>query len=461
MVRWRQYSALRHGVPQPLPAAPFSVMVRQSSGIGQSRPAIFNLEEQAVNQREFDVIVWGASGFTGRLVAAYLLDRYGVGGELRWAMGGRSEARLHQTRQGLGPAAAEVPVVLADADDQALLDTMAARTRVVCSTVGPYALYGSKLVAACAHHGTHYCDLSGEVQWMRRMIDTHHQRALETGARIVHTCGFDSIPSDLGTLCVQQEMQRRHGVPCAAVKFRAREMRGGFSGGTVASMLNMLAEADRDPAVRDVVADPYGLNPDGERGGLDGPERALPEYDRDVNAWVTPFVMAAINTRVVRRSNALSGFAYGRDFRYEEGMVMPFGAWGFPLAAGLASASAAMSGAASLALVRRALAPMLPQPGQGPSQQARESGYYVIDMLGKHPHDQSADVTVRIRGQGDPGYASTSRMLGEAAVCLARDTLMSQGGVLTPATAMGEALLARLPLHAEVTFDVVESHGVR
>lgn len=409
-----------------------------------------------MNDREFDVIVWGASGFTGRLVAAYLLGRYGAGGELRWAMGGRGEAKLQEVRRGLGPAAAEVPLVLADADDQGLLDVMAARTRVVCSTVGPYALYGSKLVAACAHHGTHYCDLTGEVQWMRRMIDTHHQRARDTGARIVHACGFDSIPSDLGTLYLHQEMQRRHGVPCAAVKFRAREMRGSFSGGTVASMLNMLAEADRDRAVRDVVADPYGLNPEGERGGLDGPERALPEYDRDVNAWVTPFVMATINTKVVRRSNVLSGFAYGRDFRYEEGMVMPFGPWGFPLAAGMSAASAAISGAASLALVRRALAPMLPQPGQGPSQQARESGYYVIDMLGKHPHDRAADLTVRIRGQGDPGYASTSRMLGEAAVCLAQDALTSEGGVLTPATAMGESLLARLPPHTGATFDLVE-----
>jgi short subunit dehydrogenase-like uncharacterized protein len=408
-----------------------------------------------VSDREFDIILWGASGFTGRLVAEHLLHRYGSDGTLRWALGGRSMDKLEAVRRELGPAAADLPLVLADADDQSLLDVMAARTRVVCSTVGPYALYGSKLVASCAHHGTHYCDLTGEVQWMRHMIDSHHQRARDTGARIVHTCGFDSIPSDLGTLFVHQEMQRRHGVACKQVKFRAREMRGGFSGGTIASMLNMLDEAQHDPAVRQVVADPYGLNPEGERGGLDGPERALPEYDGDIHAWVTPFVMAAINTKVVRRSNALSGYAYGRDFRYEEGMVMPFGAWGFPLAAGVSAASAAISGAAAVATVRRALTPLLPKPGQGPSAAARQAGYFVIDMIGKHPHDPAADVTVKIRGQGDPGYGSTSRMLGEAAACLAQDKLSTSAGVLTPAAAMGEALLARLPLHAGVTFEVM------
>ena len=408
-----------------------------------------------MKDREFDVIVWGATGFTGRLVAEHLLARHGVGGALRWALGGRSEGKLQQVRASLGEGAAALPLVIADADDQILLDVMAARTRVVCSTVGPYALFGSKLVAACVHHGTHYCDLTGEVQWMRRMIDSHHLRAGETGARIVHTCGFDSIPSDLGVLFVQQEMQRRHGVPAVAVKFRAREIRGGFSGGTVASMLNMLDEAERDPTVRVVLEDPYGLNPTGERGGLDGPERAVPEFDRDFAAWVTPFVMAAINTRVVRRSNALMDFAYGRAFRYDEGMIMPFGLWGFPLAAGMSAGSAAFSAAAGIGPVRRQLARLLPQPGQGPSASVREAGYYVIDLLGKHPTDSGAQVRVRIRGDRDPGYGSTSRMLGEAAVCLAQDPSSSPGGVLTPSVAMGDALLQRLSAHAGVTFEVM------
>jgi len=400
------------------------------------------------------VILWGATGFTGALVAEHMLSTYGVGGNLRWAIAGRSQARLEQVRSRLGESAAALPLVLADADDQELLDVLAARTRVVCSTVGPYAQHGSKLVAACVHHGTHYCDLTGEVQWMRRMIDTHHHRARETGARIVHTCGFDSIPSDLGTLFLQQEMQRRHDAPAGVVKLRVRDMRGGFSGGTVASMLNMMEEADRDPQIRRVIDDPYGLNPEGERSGLDGPERSLPEYDGDVGAWVTPFVMAAINTKVVRRSNALMQYAYGHDFRYDEGMVAPFGAWGFPVAASISAGSAAVSAAASVGALRRLLTPMLPKPGTGPSEQARSSGYFDIELLGKPGRDSAVALTVRVRGKGDPGYAATSRMLGEAAVCLARDDLTAPGGVLTPAVAMGEALLARLPLHAGVTFEV-------
>jgi short subunit dehydrogenase-like uncharacterized protein len=409
-----------------------------------------------VSEREFDVVVWGASGFTGRLVAEHLLAVYGAAGDLRWALGGRSEQKLVEVRRQLGAGAEDLPLVVADADDQRGMDELARRTRVVCSTVGPYALYGAKLVAACAHQGTHYCDLTGEVPWMRRMIDTHHQRARDTGARIVHTCGFDSIPSDLGVWFLQQEMQRRHGGHCRAVKFRVREARGGFSGGTIASMLNMLDEADRDPEVRQVLSDPYGLNPSGERSGLDGPERSLPEYDGDFDAWVTPFVMAAINTRVVRRSNALLGYPYGHDFRYDEGMLMPFGMWGFPLAATMSAGTAAVGAAASLGALRRTMARLLPQPGQGPSRRARESGFYRIELLGRHADQPSVALRASIRGDRDPGYGSTSRMLGEAAVCLAKDDLDAPGGVLTPSVVMGDALLRRLPVHAGVTFEVIE-----
>jgi short subunit dehydrogenase-like uncharacterized protein len=409
-----------------------------------------------VSEREFDVIVWGASGFTGRLVAEHLLADYGTDGALRWALAGRSEAKLTDVRRGLGPEAAALPLLLADADDQPGLDDLARRARVVCSTVGPYALYGSKLVAACVHQGTHYCDLTGEVPWMRRMIDLHHQRARDTGARIVHTCGFDSIPSDLGVWFLQREMRRRRGTCASQIKFRVREARGGFSGGTIASLLNVLDEAERDPDIRKVLADPYSLNPTAERRGLDGPERSLPEYDADFDAWVTPFVMAAINTRVVRRSNALLDYAYGHEFRYDEGMLMPLGIWGFPLAAGLSSGTAAVRAMASVGALRRGLAGLLPQPGQGPSRQVRESGHYRIELLGRCDEGKGATLRVMIHGDRDPGYGSTSRMLGEAAVCLAKDSLASPGGVLTPSVAMGDALLERLPVHAGVTFDVVE-----
>jgi short subunit dehydrogenase-like uncharacterized protein len=233
-----------------------------------------------------------------------------------------------------------------------------------------------------------------------------------------------------------------------------RDARGGFSGGTIASMLNMQDEAVRDPDVRAVLADPYGLNPDGERRGLDGPERTLPEYDADFDAWVSPFVMGAINTRVVRRSNALLGYRYGREFRYDEAMLLPFGVWGFPLAAMVSTGTAAAGAVTSVAALRRALSRLLPQPGQGPSRQARESGYFRIELLGKS--GAGAALRVAVRGDRDPGYGATSRMLGEAAVCLAKDPLASPGGVLTPSVAMGDALLERLPVHAGVTFDVVE-----
>jgi len=405
--------------------------------------------------REFEVILWGASGFTGRLVAEYLLARYGGGADLRWALAGRSRARLEQVRDELGPAAGDLPILLADSADEDALDALAARTRVICTTVGPYAAYGSALVAACVGRGTHYCDLTGEVHWMRRMIDLHHDAARASGARIVHTCGFDSIPSDLGVYCLQQEMVRRHGVPCAAVRFRAREFKGGFSGGTVASMLNMLDEAERDPGIRQVLADPYGLNPPGERRGLDGPERMLPVYDAECGAWVTPFVMGVINTKVVRRSNALLNYAYGHDFRYEEGTVMPFGALGFPLAAAFSTASAAFAAAASVGALRRLLAAALPKPGEGPSERVRATGFYLIDMIGRHPKSRQHDLRLRIRGDRDPGYGSTAKMLAESAVCLARDPLTAAGGVLTPAVAMGEHLLARLGNHAGVAFEFV------
>jgi short subunit dehydrogenase-like uncharacterized protein len=411
-------------------------------------------QESGMNEREFDVIVWGASGFTGRLVAEHLLAGYGIDGALRWALAGRNESRLAEVRRGLGAEAAALPLIIADADDAVSLDAVAQRTRVVCTTVGPYALYGSALVAACVARGTHYCDLTGEVPWMRRMIDSHHQHARETGARIVHTCGFDSIPSDLGVWFLQREMRRRHGTGGDRVKFRLRDARGGFSGGTIASMLNMLDEAERDPGVRAVLADPYGLNPDGERRGLDGPDRALPEYDTDFDAWAAPFVMGAINTRVVRRSNALLGHAYGRDFRYDEGMLLPFGMWGFPLAAMVSTGTAAAGAVASIGPLRRTLSRLLPQPGQGPSRQARESGYFRIELLGR---TAAGDVLrVAVHGDRDPGYGATARMLGETAVCLAKDPLQTPGGVLTPAAAMGDALLERLPVHAGVTFDVVD-----
>lgn len=408
-----------------------------------------------MNGRDFDVVVWGATGFTGRLVAEYLMERYGAEGSLRWAIAGRSPRRLEALRQSLGAGADSLPTLVADSHDRDSLDALASRTRVLCTTVGPYALYGSELVAACAALGTHYCDLTGEVHWMRQMIDAHHETARATGARIVHTCGFDCIPADLGVHWLQREMRARHGVYCQAIKFRTESFKGGFSGGTIASMMNMLDQAEQNPDINTIINDPYSLNPaDGPRG-LDGPEKTYPEWDVDFNAWVTPFVMAVIDTKVVRRSNALLDFRYGREFRYDEGTLMPYGQFGFPLAVALAGGTAMFNAAAGNRILRDLLGRVVPEPGTGPSEEARTNGHFSIQFLGRHPRSSALDVRLRVRGDRDPGYGSTSKMLGEAAVCLALDPLSSPGGVLTPSVAMGDALVDRLQEHAGVTFEAI------
>jgi len=409
--------------------------------------------------REFEVIVWGASGFTGKLTAEYLLKRYGAGDDLRWAIAGRNQAKLEAVREDLsretGVGTSELPILVGDGDDEAFLREMAGRTKVVCTTVGPYAKYGSKLVAACVASGTHYCDLTGEVQWMQRQIESHQDAAEQSGARIVFNCGFDCIPSDLGTLFVQREMQRRTGAPCCHVQLRVKGFSGAASGGTIASMLNMLEEAENDPSVMEAMNDPYALNPKGERTGPDRPERLTPSYDDDFGQWTAPFVMAGINTKVVRRSNALLGYEYGRDFRYDEAMLMGKGPLAIAKAVGVSGSSAAMMGGMAIGAIRRAVSGRLPAPGDGPAKDRREKGYFDLVLRGVSASGEV--IRARVKGDRDPGYGSTSKMLGESAVCLARDELTVSGGLWTPASAMGEALLSRLPANAGVTFEIEDS----
>jgi len=404
--------------------------------------------------REFDVIVWGASGFTGALVAEYLLEQYGVGAGLKWALAGRNMPKLERIRNDLAASSdvANLPILIADSNDLASLEQLTKRSRVICSTVGPYALYGSKLVAACAAAGTHYCDLAGEVHWMRQMIDAHHATAIATGAKIVHSCGFDSIPSDLGVYWLHNEMQQRHGVACRTIKYRTESFKGSFSGGTVASMMNMMELAEQDTAVMTILNDPYSLNPAGGSRGLDGPEKTHPEFDPDFACWITPFLMAAINTKIVRRSNALLDFVYGHDFRYDEGMLIAFGRLGFPIAALAAGGAALFTRATRAKRLRDLLAHVLPEPGEGPDRERRNSGYFKIQLLGTHPDDAAKNLRLRIHGDRDPGYGSTAKMLGESAVCLANDPLDDRAGVLTPAVAMGQQLVDRLHENAGVTF---------
>ena len=407
-----------------------------------------------MSNREFDVIVYGATGFTGQLVAEYLLGQYGCDANLSWAIAGRSEEKLRGLRRELGTVAEQLPIVVADSSDSAALNELAARTRVVLTTVGPYALYGSTMVAACVANGTHYCDLAGEVQWIRKMVDQHQERAQETGARIVHCCGFDSIPMDIGVYFLQAEANARHGAYCESITLYVKATKGSMSGGTLASMSNIIQEAQHDRSIARIIADPYALNPPGERQGPDGADQRDVRFDQDVDSWTAPFVMAGINTRVVRRSNALAGYPYGRNFRYREATLTGPGTGGRLKGAMLVAALGALvlgiSARPSRALLERFF---LPKPGEGPSRELQQSGFFSLMQVGK-----LADGTVmrtRIAGDRDPGYGSTSKMLSESAVCLAKDELTTEGGVWTPASAMGAPLLERLRRNAGLTFEVV------
>jgi short subunit dehydrogenase-like uncharacterized protein len=390
--------------------------------------------------REFDLVLFGATGFTGRLVA----ERLAASSEpLRWALAGRDRAKLERVREGLAsqnPACAELPILTGDATDAAQMDAIAQRARVVCTTVGPYARYGMELVGACARAGTHYCDLTGEPHFVRRSIDAFHDVARASGARIVHCCGFDSIPSDLGTLLLQDEMIRRFGHPAEQVTAFFGETRGGFSGGTIASMMNLLDEAKRDRSVRRILGNPYALDPDPTRGGPDGSDQKGIGWDGAQHAFTAPFVMAAINTRVVRRSHALLGHPWP-GFRYREVTSFPGTARGLAIATGYTGALAAFLAAAQIPALRRQMEKRLPKPGTGPGLEAREHGRFVVRIVGERGGDR---LVVKVSDRTDPGYGSTSKMLSQSALCLAKDALASGGGVLTPATAMGLRLIERL-----------------
>ena len=281
------------------------------------------------NQRQHDIVVWGASGFTGKLVTEYLYGKYGVGGELRWAIAGRNREKLESLCSALGIESGSLPIVIADSFDAQSMQNLARDTKVVLTTVGPYAKYGTALVEACVSQGTHYCDLAGESQWMRKMIDSFQTDAEKSGARIVHSCGFDSIPSDIGVWFLQREAQKLHGAPCTEIKLLVKAMKGGASGGTFASMMNAMEEARHDRDVAKILVDPYSLNPAGERSGPDGREQSGVEYYAESDTWTAPFVMAAVNTRVVRRTNALLHYPYGRDFRYSEATMTGAGSSGW------------------------------------------------------------------------------------------------------------------------------------
>jgi short subunit dehydrogenase-like uncharacterized protein len=401
--------------------------------------------------KEFDVVVHGATSFVGQIVCRYLVRRHGAIGPLRWAISGRSADKLATVARSTG---ADVPRIVADASDRAALDDLAQSTRVVMSTVGPYALYGSELVAAVVEAGTDYCDLTGEVQWMRRMIDAHHERAIETGARVVHACGFDSIPSDLGVWFTQQRAFEQFGEYCTEVRMSVVGARGGVSGGTVASGLNLIEEVAADPELRAITTDPYALAPADLRSGPRQPGVGRPTRDERFDSWVAPFVMAPTNSAVVQRTHALLGRPWGPDFTYGETMMTGDGPLGAVKAWGMTAGLAAFAGAASFGPTRSLLGRVVPKPGSGPSEAAQQSGWFELRFVGRT--STGGTVTTRVTGDQDPGYGSTAKMLGESAVAL-RDLDRADvgGGCWTPASAFGDMLVERLEAHAGVRFDVV------
>ena len=403
-----------------------------------------------------DLVAFGATSFVGKILCRYLWDEFGAQGKMKWAAAARSQAKLEELRSSLGANAGTLPLVIADAADETSLGKLCASTRVVVSTVGPYALYGEPLVKACAQSGTDYCDLCGEVQWIRRMVQRYEAMAQKSGARIVHCCGFDSVPSDLGVHFLQRQAMKRLGAPCTRVKMRVKAMRGELSGGTVASLMNVVKETAADPALRKELANPYSLCPPGSVPKVRQPDVRRAEFDLDFGAWVAPFVMSGINTRIVQRTNALSGQAYGADFTYDEAMLMGRGLKGRFAATALTAGLAAFMLAGAIQPARAALERfVLPKPGEGPSPEAQRKGFFDLRFLGTTADGRQ--IRTKVTGDRDPGYGSTGKMLGQATACLALDIdkAATAGGFWTPATIFGDRLIERLTDRSGLTFVLV------
>ena len=385
------------------------------------------------SERQYDVVVYGATGYTGRLVAEYLTSHYGQNGP-KWAMAGRSAAKLAQVRDLIG-APADTPLIEANSDDPASMQALAQSARVIVTTVGPYQLYGEPLLAACVAAGTDYADLCGEPVWMRQMIDKYHAAAQASGARIAFSSGFDSIPFDLGVLMLQQAATAKFGSPAPRVKGRVRAMQGKFSGGTAASLTATMAALGQDRSLVKYMVSPFGLTP-----GFEGPAQPAgdqPEYDAGLGAWAAPFIMAVINTKNVHRTNQLLGQPYGADFVYDEMMLTGPGDQGEAIAKHIA------------------VTPMIgtpddPKPGEGPTKEERDNGHYDVLFMGEYPDGRS--IRYGVKGRYDPGYGSTSRMLAETGIALL--DCSAGGGVSTPGALLGAALVTRLQDHAEITFAV-------
>ena len=411
-------------------------------------------------KRAYAVVLYGATSFVGQITAHYLAEFLSAnkdksGSEITWAIAGRDQEKLNELQSKL---TSKVDIIIANSDDAASLDAMTEQTQVIISTVGPYLKYGEPLIKSCVDNGTDYVDLTGEAIFIKDMMDKYQEAAKQSGARIVNSCGFDSIPSDLGVYFTQKQAEAKFDSACDVIHMRVKAAKGGLSGGTIASMATIFEEVGQDKSRRKQVANPYLLNDDKDAPNVRQSNVSKPEYDSEHKRWLAPFVMASINTRIVHRSNQLLGYEYGREFKYDEAMWMKDGIKGkltsYALSAGLLGFATAMMITPSRELLSKHV---LPKSGSGPSKEEQENGYFDIRLFGQTPNKDS--ITTKVTGDKDPGYGSTSRMLSQAALCLAQDISKEEvkGGFWTPASAMGDKLLARLEKHAGLSFDVIDS----
>ncbi|MED6318192.1 MAG: saccharopine dehydrogenase NADP-binding domain-containing protein [Pseudomonadota bacterium] len=416
-------------------------------------------QQDTSDNRPYAVILYGATSFVGQITAHYLTNflsnaKNKDGSNVTWAIAGRDEEKLNELQSKLE---SKVDIIIANSKDSASLDEMTKQTQVIISTVGPYLKYGEPLIKSCAENGTDYVDLTGEAIFIKDMMDKYQDTAKQSGARIVNSCGFDSIPSDLGVYFTQTKAEEKFGEACNVIHMRVKAAKGGISGGTIASMATIFEEVGEDKSRRKQVANPYLLNDDTDVPNVRQDNVSKPEYDSAHKRWLAPFVMASINTRIVHRSNQLLGYEYGRDFKYDEAMWMKDGVKGklssYAMSAGLLGFATAMMIKPSRELLSKHV---LPKAGTGPSKDEQENGYFDIRHFGQTAKNDT--ITVKVTGDKDPGYGSTSRMLAQAALCLAQDISKEDvgGGFWTPASAMGDKLIARLEEHSGLSFEVID-----
>lgn len=411
-----------------------------------------------MKSKKYDIVIFGASSFVGKLICKYMIDQFPKD-EVSWALAGRSEKKLMDLKTELGDKAKDLSIILSDATDLNTLKSMCKSAKVIMSTVGPYDLYGETLIQACVETGTDYCDLTGEPHWIKKMLDKYEDASNNSGARIVHCTGFDSIPSDLGVYHLQKESKKLFGSTCNNVKLRIKRMKGSASGGTIATALNIAKEIKKDPEVRRSLVNPYSLCP--KNHGFKVRQKPVKlEFNETYNSWVGPFFMSSINTRIVHRSNSLSDNAYGDDFDYSEGVMTGKGFKGKNKARSIYYGLAAFFTAAGISPIRSFLARfVLSKPGDGPSDKEQNNGFYDFRFIGTT--HKGEEIQTKVYGDMDPGYGSTAKIIGQAAVCLVNDVDPDfPGGFWTPAVIMGDSLIKRLNAHSGVTFEVLSSNPV-